>query len=105
MFSVLTGAATLACNHGGTVQPRIRHNALTVAGSPVLIKADLLAGEIVGCPQSPPCKKPMSILAGVSVKLSVGAEPVLLATATGPTDAGGTWTVTFAGPTQLEAAQ
>ncbi|MFF7985262.1 hypothetical protein ACFZDK_40165 [Streptomyces sp. NPDC007901] len=101
MPPVLTDASTVRCVHGGTLTARASQRALTVDGSPVLLPADLLAGQIIGCPV--PCTRITVIAAGVSATLTVGGRPVMLATARGSTDAG-TWQANDTGQTKLEAA-
>ncbi|MEO5878203.1 MAG: hypothetical protein ABIS86_03815 [Streptosporangiaceae bacterium] len=105
MPPVLTEASSLRCAHQGTVVVQATHRVLTVGGAAVLVDGDLLAAQILGCQLQPPvtpCAQITGINAGVSGSLTVGGQPVLLATAQGTTNAG-TWLVVDPGQTKLEA--
>jgi hypothetical protein len=115
MTQILTTGSKLACPHGGSVQPGAGRPQLTVGGSPVLAKADVLGSPISGCatvtdPQTgtKQCLTVTSVLAGEALHLSAGGMPVLTADAKGLTDglAGGPvqWSVQSAGHTSLEAS-
>ncbi|WP_105969040.1 hypothetical protein [Streptomyces geranii] len=103
MPAVLTEAATLRCQHQGTVLARAGLRALTVDGSPVLLADDLRLAQIVGCPLSTPCVRIVAVAAGVGTTLTVAGRPVLLVSAQGTTNAG-SWRVSDPGQTKLEAA-
>jgi hypothetical protein len=102
--AVLTEASTVQCAHQGVLVAQASRRALTVGGAAVLVRGDLLAGAFVGCTLTPvPCAQITVIAAGVSTTLTLGGQPVMLATAQGSTNAG-QWLATDAGQTQLEAA-
>jgi hypothetical protein len=104
MPAVLTESSALQCAHGGKVVATAGSRALTVGGSPVLVRDDLLAAVVVNCPQRPlPCLTVQTVTAGLSGVLGVGGGPVALATAQGATNAG-TWFVLDPAQTRLEAA-
>jgi hypothetical protein len=115
MATILTTGSKLACPHGGSVQLSAGRTRLTVAGNPVLAKADVVGKPVSGCttvtnPQAgtKQCLTVVSVLAGEAQHLSVGGMPVLTTDAQGLTDglAGGPvqWTVQSAGHTSLEAS-
>ncbi|MDF2619206.1 MAG: hypothetical protein K0S00_1865 [Xanthobacteraceae bacterium] len=110
MSRVLTMAAAIACPHGGMATITSGRSKLTVDGSPVLTAADLVGASFLGCtnagPGLVPCKTIVSVVAGLSARLLVDGQPVLLDTATGLTDGlpgPFPWTVRSAGQTKLEA--
>jgi hypothetical protein len=104
MPAVLTEASALQCVHGGKVVANPAGRALTVDGAAVLVRGDLLTAIVVNCPLTPkPCLAVTSVTAGAAARLSVGEQPVLLATAQGATDLG-TWLVLDPAQTKLEAA-
>ncbi|MEU4477940.1 hypothetical protein AB0F68_07750 [Micromonospora sp. NPDC023966] len=114
MPAVLTTDSTIKCAHSGTVVAQASTSALTAAGSPVLVQADLLAATVTGCTNTntnageTPCLKVTSVTAGLSTTLSVGGQPVLLDTAKGLTNATPPrpvlWQVDSAGQTVLEVS-
>lgn len=100
MPALLTTAARVMCNHGGTVTLTAAHRTLSVDGAPVLVKADLVGATVTGCatPQSnstKPCLTVTSVLAGESRSLTVAGAAAMSAAAQGLTDG-----VTAAGPGQ-----
>jgi hypothetical protein len=106
MPEVLTEASTVKCAHEGKLAAKASQHALTVDGSPVLVRGDLLTGRIGGCTLTSapgPCVQITAIAAGASTTLMVGDQPVMLATAKGSTNAG-LWQASDAGQTKLEAA-
>ena len=106
MPNVLTEASTVKCAHEGKLVAKAGSPALTVDGSAVLVRADLLAGLIGGCKLTTapgPCVQITAIAAGASTTLMVGDQPVMLATAQGSTNAG-LWHASDAGQTKLEAS-
>ncbi|MGX2998573.1 hypothetical protein JNUCC64_30640 [Streptomyces sp. JNUCC 64] len=92
MPEVLTTASVLRCAHGGRITVPAGPRALTVAGAPVLVRTDLDAATVTGCPQTnaaagqSPCLRITALLAGAAATLTVGGVPVLLASARGLTD-------------------
>lgn len=91
---VLTADSIIHCPHspGKLALTGITHK-LTVQGKPVLVKADILATSVQGCPNptsSPPpshtCTKINSVSSGEATKLKVGGVPVMLDTLAGLTD-------------------
>lgn len=111
MPAVLTTSSTLKCVHGGTLQVQASTSQLSADGSPVLVGADLLAATIPDCPnKNPPagllpCVAVTSVRLGESTNLTVAGQAVLLENATGLTSSTppGTWQVTSAGQSVLEA--
>ena len=102
--AVLTEASTVKCVHQGVLVAQASRRALTVGGAAVLVRGDLLAGAFLGCQLQPvPCAQITVITAGVSTTLTLGGQPVMLATAQGSTNVG-QWLAIDAGQTQLEAA-
>ncbi|ATL67470.1 hypothetical protein [Nocardia terpenica] len=111
MAKVLVASARLSC---GPVPPHgpitvTATAALTVDGNPVLVVADF-ARAVLACgvqPPSKPCTKLLPFTAGVSTVLTVGGQPVVLASAVAQTDAtaanGGAFTVTAPGQTILDS--
>jgi hypothetical protein len=114
MPAVLTTSSKLVCAHGGELVVQASTAALSAAGSPVLVRADLLAATVSRCPNTnatagqKPCLKVTSVLAGASTALTVGGQPVMLETARGLTDAAPPlpvmWQVGSAGQSVLEAS-
>jgi hypothetical protein len=110
MVAVLTAASALVCPHQAPLTVQASQRQLVVDGQPVLVRADLLAATVSGCPNTGPGLKPCTLVtniaAGLAVTLRVGAEPVALETAYGATDAvpqPAFWRVTAANQTKLEA--
>lgn len=104
MPAVITESSALQCVHGGKVVAQPGGRLLTVDGSAVLVRADLLAAVVQNCPLTPkPCTKVISVTAGLATRLAVTREPVVLATGQGATDFG-TWRVLNAGQSKLVAA-
>ena len=111
MPAVLTTAATLKCSHGGTLQVSASNSQLEADGKPVLVEADLLAATVPDCPNKntsagqTPCLT-VTVLLGKSLNLTVAGQPVLLESATGLTTSvpPGTWSVSSAGQSLLEAS-
>ena len=114
MPAVLTTASTLICSHGGQLVVQASTTALHAGGSPVLVKADLLAATVSGCTNTAtnlgqkPCLAVTSVAVGASTDLTVSGQPVMLETAQGLTDASPPlpvlWQVSTAGQTVLEAS-
>lgn len=114
MPAVLTTASALQCVHGAKLITKPSQQQLTVDGNPVLVQADLMSATIAGCPNTnavageTPCVAVTLISAGLAVNLSVGGQPVVLATAAGLTNATPPapvmWYVVNAGQTKLEAS-
>ncbi|MEW1913743.1 hypothetical protein AB0442_35850 [Kitasatospora sp. NPDC085895] len=123
---VLVEGAIIECSHGGACRlPGPGSQQLTVAGRAVLLMgaeagfafgnaATPVPGMITPCtavvPASGnprPCLTQPTLSAGVTVKLTVGEQPVLLATANGPTVSGtgpgSTWKISDPGQQTLEA--
>ncbi|WP_020671287.1 hypothetical protein [Amycolatopsis nigrescens] len=102
MAAVLTEASVVKCVHGGAVKVTATGTSLTVHGQAVLLPSDLLIG-VIDCPNaSAPCATITGITKGLSAKLRLGGQPVLLATAEGTTNSG-TWRVADANQAKLEA--
>lgn len=114
MPAVLTQGSTIACVHGGTVQPKPANHPMTVDQQSVLVQADLLNAPIAGCTNTnaaagqKPCLTITAITAGLATTLQVDGQPVLLETAQGLTDAVPPlpvlWQVQSAGQTKLTAS-
>jgi len=103
MPAVLTEESDLRCTHQGTVVVVAGTRALTVGGAAVLVLDDMLTATVTGCPQSPtPCALVTAVAQGASTTLTTGGRPVLLATASGTTNAG-QWQVMDAKQSKLEA--
>jgi hypothetical protein len=112
MPNLLTEDSIIQCAHRGRVVVTASQSGLTVNDRKVLVKDDMLSA-VVTCPAVTStgikqCTTVKSILSGVAKTLAVGGQPVLLETAQGLTDglAGGmpgTWSVTSAGQTKLQA--
>ena len=102
---VLTDKAKVVCNHGGLVTVTASQHTFLVAGSPVLV-GDLKDSPITNCvpPSGPACTKVQSTTGGTAALLQVDGKPALLVSASGTTDAGGTWRVLSAGQTTLVAS-
>jgi hypothetical protein len=113
MSAVLTTASVVQCSHKAAVTLKASQSKLKAAGNPVLVLSDLVGATVVLCPNLPtpatpalkPCTSALSVAAGQATKLTVDNQPVLLESATGPTDSNppGTWSVTSAGQTVLTA--
>ena len=103
MPAVLTTASTLQCSHGGRFTPGGSQDLLTVDGHPVLVRSDVQQVTITTCPNSPQCTAIESIDSGLATNLSVGTQPVVLATAAGLTNVQAGWLVVSAGQAKLEA--
>jgi hypothetical protein len=117
---VLVAGATLQCSHGGRRQVLSGSPKLEVAGNAVVT-----AGMETGLPFAPgapgvlspcpiltpsgapsPCAATVAATAGFATRLTVGGAPALLDTASGQTinvQSPGTWSVSDAGQTKLEA--
>ncbi|MFE5813191.1 hypothetical protein [Streptomyces sp. NPDC056479] len=114
MPAVLTTASKLVCAHGAELIVQASTTALSAAGSPVLVQADLLAATVSQCTNTnanlgqKPCLKVTSVIAGASTTLTVAGQPVMLETARGLTDATPPlpvlWMVSTAGQSVLEAS-
>lgn len=81
---VLTAMSTVQCGHGGSVLLGKGAARLLVLGKPVLLKRDV-EGRDIGqdCGTKPsattaPCTKVLSVTQGLSTKLRVDGEGVLL---------------------------
>ncbi|MFF4287537.1 hypothetical protein ACWCXK_31365 [Streptomyces sp. NPDC001739] len=125
MAYVLTEGAVLQCSHGGQTRLTTGDPTVTVKGNGVIAAgaevgfqfgaADRpVSGMIAPCPvRTPDGSSPLPCTiaapttpAGMSKKLMVGGQPVLLDTASGVTvssPAPGTWSVADPGQTILEA--
>lgn len=120
MSFVLVKGGTLQCTHGGVITLAAGDPRLTVLSSGAVLSG--MEGGLSFAAGSPPCGNkttdtnaaPAPCLttpasAGQATKLSVGAKPVLLDTAAGPTQPAvqpavpGTWSVADAGQRKLEA--
>ena len=109
--AVLTTSSTLKCVHGGTLQVQASTSQLSAGGSPTLVEADVLAATVSGCSNTNaaagqmPCVT-VTVLAGQSTNLTVAGQAVLLESATGLTSSTppGTWQVSSAGQSVLEAS-
>ncbi|MFJ8439858.1 hypothetical protein [Kitasatospora griseola] len=125
MSFVLVVGATIKCVHGGSCRlPGPGSRMLTVSGTAVLLSgaeagfafgsaAAPVPGMITPCPaalpngQPQPCVTTATLPVGLTTKLTVAEQPVLLDTATGGTVSGtgaGTWTIADAGQKILEAS-
>ncbi|MGF1430787.1 hypothetical protein [Kitasatospora sp. LaBMicrA B282] len=118
MPPVLVEGAILQCSHGGQVRLAPGAPALTVGDHGVLTAgAEVLAfatapGVLVPCPAvtpggtAQPCVTAATLPVGLATKVTVGNQPVLLATANGITASGtgpGTWQIADPGQQILEA--
>jgi hypothetical protein len=109
MAKVLTAAASITCAHQGKVQFTVSQQTFTAGGQPVLVSGDIEGKPIAGCTQTSastkPCTTALALVAGMATKLKAGNKPVLLDTATGPTDGSppGVWSVQSAGQSKLDA--
>ena len=119
MAKVITTKAVIVCEHQGvtgtgTIQPS-GQSTLKVDDSSVLVKGDIVGLSVTGCTNNKtnlgqkPCTKVVSLTAGEASKLRMAGDPlkpVLLDTATGPTDSTpqGTWNVQDPGQTKLNAS-
>ncbi|WP_432828762.1 hypothetical protein [Dactylosporangium sp. CA-092794] len=108
---MLTVGSSVICSHSGTFTFTAGHKLLTVDGQAVVRQSELQNAVITGCKNTvanlgqKPCLAIASIIAGLAHKLTVGGEAAALDTATGLTNSTppGTWSVTSAGQTKLEA--
>ena len=96
---VLTTASTILCGHApGTLKflPPAQTK-LKVGAGFALVKADLMAAKVAGCPMAPPtnvtCLTVAAVVAGTALKLRVNGQPVMLAESLAGTTSGS------AGPT------
>ena len=94
MPAVVTKASTVSCAHEGTVTT-LGSAKLTVGGSPVLVESGIAGEPIAGCkiPPNPPadtntvCTSVLTVDASsLATKLSVGGNPVALASLSGTTN-------------------
>lgn len=111
MAAVLTTASIIVCAHEAPVVFKPGQTILLAGGAPALTGTHLLGAEIPACPNVgpglTPCGRIVSIDAGLSATLLVGAEPVVLANASGTTQAvpqPAPWKVSTTGPTNLETS-
>ena len=123
MPQVLVVGSVIQCTHGGQLKLSAANAQLTVDnngavtsgqevglmfGSPQAPVAGMVSPCTAQTPTTPPTFVPCTTLpavAGISVMLTVGNQPVLLATAQGTTVSGagpGQWSVGSAGQTKLE---
>jgi hypothetical protein len=107
---LVTSNAVILCIHGGKVSPIPSQTKVLIDGAPVLCMMDLMGAPIVGCPIPPtpatkPCTAVVSVLPGSwSLKVVIGVQPALVATATGLTDGvpPGTIQVVFPGQVKVQ---
>ncbi|SRR6266700_1595557 len=104
MAKVLTEKAQVTCSHQGTGTFIASQHLLKVDEQAVLVTDDINTATIKGCTNDPPCTKLTKLTTGQAAKLKVAGKSVLLATASGDTNAG-TWSVSVqpAGQTKLDA--
>lgn len=125
MGVVLVQGAVIQCSHGGQLRLATGDARLAVSGNGA-VTSGMEAGLTFGSAQAPvpgmvspctaqtptsppafvPCVTAASLPAGLASKLAVGSLPVLLDSASGSTVSGagpGTWSVSSAGQTKLEA--
>jgi len=111
MPEVLTTASDLRCSHGGSLVITASQDKFTVDGQSVLLLSDIAGATISKCPikqtnSTKPCQKVATVAAGLSTRLQVGTESVMLATAQGLTDGlptPQTWSVKAVNQNKLEA--
>jgi hypothetical protein len=86
MTAVAIAASIFTCPHGLPMTVSASQQLLTVDGQSVVVQSDLL-GATFTCASSSntPCTAVVSIDGGLSTTLTVGGEPVVLATVTGTT--------------------
>jgi hypothetical protein len=105
MANVLTEGSIIQCSHQGPIVATASQSALTVDGQKVLVANDMSSAAVT-CPLAASGGTPCTIInpatSGVATTLTVGGQPVLLDSAQGTTNAG-TWSVTSAGQTKLQA--
>jgi hypothetical protein len=124
MAKVLIAGAQVQCSHKGTLQLPLGDNRFTIGGAAAILfgkEANLslapgAPGVLAPCPFIDPSSgspSPCATLpatAGQSQKITVGGVPVLLDSATGPTlnaspaAAGLTWSVAFAGQSEVDSS-
>lgn len=114
MATVLTTGSQLSCSHGGSVTLSGGRSVLTVAGNPVLARADVVGKTVSGCAtpatsSTKPCTTVTSLLLGEAMTLTAAGQAVLTTDARGLTDGvsasgPGQWSVTSAGHSTLEAS-
>jgi hypothetical protein len=84
MTFVVTTASDVECSHHGVAKLTVPQPKLTVSGTGVLVKDDLLAAVLSGCTQVPPpqgnvpCTKADTLTSGEATKLTVRGHGVLL---------------------------
>lgn len=82
---VLTTASTILCGHppGTLTFAAPAQTKLRIGAGFALLRADLLAATVAGCPMAPPgnvtCLAVAAVVAGDAVKLRVNGQPVMLA--------------------------
>ena len=123
MPKVLVVGAIIQCSHGGTRRLLTGSPRMQVAGSAVVTSGMEVGltfalgapGVLVPCPVQTttlptapsPCMATAAATTGLAKKLTVGGSPALLNSAGGQTinvQSPGTWSVTDAGQTILEAS-
>jgi len=124
MAKVLVAGAELQCSHKGTLQLPLGDSRFTIGGAGAILfgkEANLSfapgAPDVLApCPFTDPSSglpSPCATLpatTGPSQKTTVGGVPVLLDSATGPVlnaspaAAGSTWSVAFAGQTEVDSS-
>jgi hypothetical protein len=109
MASVVTTAGMVVCSHQATATLTASQSKLKAGGSAVLLATDIVGATIAACTNVgtglTPCSTVVSLIAGQSTKLTIGSQPVLLDSATGPTNGfpAATWSVKSAGQSVLTA--
>lgn len=93
------------CAHGFPLSLKAAKTVLKVNNEPVLLHGDFPGTEVTACTANPKCtmvaERPPTT--GKSTVLTVGGDPVALASASGPTDAPSTFKVQDAGQRVLKA--
>jgi hypothetical protein len=124
MAKILVAGAQLQCTHKGTLQMTLGDSRLTIGGAGVVLSgkeaglsfAPGAPGVLAPCPFADPTSgspspcTTVAATAGQSRTTTVGGVPVLLDSATGPVlnpspaAAGSTWSVAFAGQTEVDSS-
>lgn len=105
-----------SCSHGGTISFTSGSSKLTVGGAAVVVSGQEAGVTISACPaqtsSSPPVSSPCTVTSsatqGVSTKLTVGGQGVILDNAQGstvnPSVPGGTWSISAPGQSKLSVS-